>query len=347
MEPQGQASLCPSEPQTCSTQVMMTTASCAASEVLSGCVGGGRSSVAIMQEKAGQLQGQFVTVLTHTKICFVKKEARNKEFLSEFQVTLTTLPLSKKHEHLLFLKQEKYHIKAAKDVDGIFDILEPYWNYSDYALLEHIINEFGTSDLQEEMKKYIADLHLFEMKTTIEEFDAAALDKIRIPEHFMAMTITLGKDPTKYTLYEVRQFQNEVLNQSALNKFGVQVIPSSRIVLAFPPEAYADLSVAFDWKFWEMHKISMIEFSNQLEPIDVTTILTKQKTITKRHRRSQAFSRTLASKQYIAIFYDVLADQGYHRSIHMQSLPGSKFYVYSYLEGIVTKYAMYIAFLKC
>ena len=40
-----------------------------------------------------QLQEKFVTVLTHTKILFTKKESRSDEFLSELRITLTTLPL--------------------------------------------------------------------------------------------------------------------------------------------------------------------------------------------------------------------------------------------------------------
>ena len=220
------------------------------SVTISHSLGGNESNVAVLQQEAAQLQAKFVTVLTHTKIYLMKKEAEDKEFLRRFKVTLTTLPLSKKHQHLLFLKREKVRIKAANDVDEIFDALEPYWNYSDYAFLEHIVNEFGTSDLQEEMKKYIADLEQFEMNTTIEDYDAAALEKIHIPDYFMTMTITQGKDPTKYTLYEVRQFEKDVINRSALNKFGVfrvQVTPSSvKVIFAFPPEAYAVLSVAFD-----------------------------------------------------------------------------------------------------
>ena len=40
------------------------------------------------------------------------------------------------------------HIATACDVDEIFGILEPYWNYSDYALLNCIIMEFCSTKLQ-------------------------------------------------------------------------------------------------------------------------------------------------------------------------------------------------------
>ena len=157
----------------------------------------------------------------------------------------------------MFLEREKGHIKAATDVDKIFDALEPYWNYSNYAFLEHIVKEFGTSGLQEEMKKYIADLEQFEMKTTIKDCEVARLGKINIPEDFVKVAIKQDKDPTTYTLYEVRQFENEVINQSALSAFTlfrVQATTSSvNIILAFPPEAYVDVSEVFDWQFRERY----------------------------------------------------------------------------------------------
>ena len=76
---------------------------------------GGANFQAIRKE-AALLQEHFVTVLTHTKICFMKKP---QSFLLEFKVTLKTLPLSKRHHHLTFLKRERDRIMKAMDTDGI------------------------------------------------------------------------------------------------------------------------------------------------------------------------------------------------------------------------------------
>ena len=210
-------------------------------------------------EGAAQLQTQFVTVLTHTKICFMKKEAESVGFLNEFRITLTTLPLSKRHQHMHFLKHEEDRIKKAKDIEEIFDILEPYWNYVDYALLKHIIKEFGTSELKEEMEKYIAELELFEKKTTVQNYDSATPDGRNVPAYFETVEVMQVKDPAKCTLYEIRQFQNDIVNQSALKEYSVfrkRVSCSSvNIILAFPPEAHADLVEVFDVHFMTTHKI--------------------------------------------------------------------------------------------
>ena len=74
-----------------------------------------------------------------------------KSFSSHTHISSTV-----QHEDKDFLKGEKIRVKKAKNVD---EILEPYWSYVDYDLLEYIIKELGTSELQEEMRKYIPILN--------------------------------------------------------------------------------------------------------------------------------------------------------------------------------------------
>ena len=222
---------------------------------------------------AAQLQTQFVTVFTHTKICFVGKEAESGNFLSKFRITLTTLPLSNRYQHLHLLKTEKDRINKA-DVEGIFDILEPYWNYVDYPLLKYIINEFGTSELQKEMDKYIADLEMFEKNTTVQDYDSADLGEVSVPADFKTVEIMQARDPKKCSLYEVRQFQNQSVDRSALKAYAVlrkRVSCSSvTIVLAFPPEAYEELSEVFDMQFMTTHKIVSVVFTDRAPHKNIT-----------------------------------------------------------------------------
>ena len=285
-EPQpglGLASLCQSQPEnvvmsssTAFSQVTATTSSSTASLVPSfdrsatvsqdSAVGGSESDGARIREEGAQLQTRFVTVLTHTKICFIEKEAESGKFLMKFRITLTTLPLSNKYQDLYFLKREKDRIKKAKDIEEIFDILEPYWNYVDYALLEHVIEEFGTSELKEEMKKYIAELEQFEKKTTVQDYDSAVLGQLSVPAYFETVEVMQIKDPTKCTLYQVRQFKNEIVIRSTLNAYAVlrkRVSCSSvKIILAFPPEAHAELENVFDKQFTMTHGPLSVRFTS-------------------------------------------------------------------------------------
>ena len=205
-------------------------------------------------EEAVQLQETFVTVLTHTKICLAKKEMANKDFLVEFKITLTTLPLSKKHQHLKFLSHEEHRIMLAADIHEIFEILKPYWNYVDYSFLEYLVKEFGPSGLKREMKKYISQLEVFERKTSIKQFNSALLNKRDIPDHFSEIIVIKSKDPEQCSLYEVRQFKNEVVNQSSLHDYAMYLskvsCSSVRITLAFPPEVAQEVWESLNRLSW-------------------------------------------------------------------------------------------------
>ena len=212
-----------------------------------------------ISEEAANLQDQFVSVVISTKVCFMAKATKSEDFLTEFKVTLTTLPLSKKHQHLLFLKKEKNQIMKAEDIDEIFDVLDPYWNYVDYAFLDCIIRKFGTSKLKEKMEKYIAELETFEKKTSVYEFDLAVTDKRNFPADLKMIAITQTKDPKKCSLYEVRQFKNAVINQSTLNDYALYLkgvsCSSVKITLAVPSEVYYTVSYGLDAVFVETHQI--------------------------------------------------------------------------------------------
>ena len=213
-------------------------------------------------EAATQIQDTFVTVVMHTQMCLLKKEAESKMFLMEFRIMLKNLPLSNKHKHLHFLEREKMRITRAKNVEEILDILEPYWkNHVDYAFLERIINEFGTKELREEMEAYIANLEHFEKNTSVQEFNSTVRDKGIIPDYFIPVSVEQNKDPEKCSLYEVRQFKNELVKQASLKSYAVYLrsisCSSVVIVLATPPKAQAELlEVINDEEFMIKHKIA-------------------------------------------------------------------------------------------
>ena len=174
--------------------------------------GSDRARVQAIAEEAAQLQDRFATIVTHMTISFVKKEKVSSEFFDTLAITLTNLPLSNKHKHLKFLEKEEERINMAKNVREILNILWPYWNYRDYAFLEKILKEFGTSELQKEMKEYIADLDEFEKRTSVQDYNSAALDEIPIPDHFEELPLEYSMDPAQCSLYVVPQLVNKIVN---------------------------------------------------------------------------------------------------------------------------------------
>ena len=220
-----------------------------------------------ISEEAAHVQEQFVSVVISTKVCFMAKATKSEDFLTKFKVTLTTLSLLKKNQHLLFLKKEKDQIMEAKNVDKIFDVLDPYWNYVDYAFLDCIIKKLGTRELKEEMEKYIAELETFEKKTSVYDFDLAVTDERNIPAYLKMITFRLARDPKKCSLYEVRQFKNAVINRSTLNDYAPFLesvsCSSVKITLAVPQEVYRIVIDALDKPFMSKHNIESMQFIRQ------------------------------------------------------------------------------------
>ena len=228
------------------------------------------SAGARTRKDAADMDFKFVTLLARVKSCFQEREEESDKFLRDFKAMLTTLPQSARYEHMYFLTEEKASINSAKDVDEILDILKPYWNYSDYDLLNCIITEFGMPALQKKMKIYVAELEKFEKKTTIQAYEVASMEKLEVPPHFQEVTIRQGKDPATCTLHEVRLFQDEIVNRAALKKYAVRrkhtFIGSIKITLAFPPENSNDLEQVFDEQFTKKNKILSVNFSPAESP---------------------------------------------------------------------------------
>ena len=210
-------------------------------------------------EEASKLQAEFVSVLTCTKINFSEKEAESNKFLIKLRITLTTLPVSDQFKHLLFLQERKHKINMATTTDELFDHLDDHWNYIDYALLQHLVKEFGDSKLQQMMGKYVAELEQFEKKTTVKDFIAATSGYQYIPYDFSRAVLRLQKDASKCTLYEIRQLKESMRKRASLNAYTLLLegIHASSVVitLAFPIDVLGMITSAMNSDFLKANQV--------------------------------------------------------------------------------------------
>ena len=211
------------------------------------------------------LQDKFVAVLTHTKILFTKKESQSDEFLSELRITLTTLPLSNKFKHLLFLQNEQKRIEDANDIHEIFKILDSHWNWSDYYLLQRLITDFGDDSLKEDMSKYMAELEQFEKATTIQHFCNAVESWDRhwnCPLNFSKAVLKLQKDAAECTLYDLRKLKEAIASESSVKECALffRDVHASAVVMeiALPKDALEPILAALDPAFLEQHQIASV-----------------------------------------------------------------------------------------
>ena len=59
------------------------------------------------------------------------------------------------------LDEHRQEIKGSKSISEIFIILNAYWNYISYEVLEYIVEHYGTSEDTERLRKYDKELHDF------------------------------------------------------------------------------------------------------------------------------------------------------------------------------------------
>ena len=227
----------------------------------------------MVAKEAAELSEKFVNVLSEAKAQLIDCESKAKlidlestKFLTKFRTFLTTLPLSSKHKHLKFLKEEKPALKAANDVDEIFDVIEPYLTYTDYSLLKSIIAKFCSEELNKIMASYILELEVYETKTTVHDAQNT-IHGGNIPNGSKPLVIRTQLPPTVCTLYDVRLIREAIADEAALEPYShlqLAVHASAvTIVLAFPQHALSLVAQAMTPDFLSTHDIESMSINEK------------------------------------------------------------------------------------
>ena len=216
--------------------------------------------------RAAELSEKFRNVLSNTKIQLISRESEPM-FITVFRTELTTLPMSTKYKHMKFLKDEKPALKAASDVDEIFDVIEPYMNHTDYSLLKFIIATFCNEDLQKMMNSYILELEEFEKKTTVHDAQNI-IHRGKIPSGSKPVMVCTDLPPTVCTLHKVRQIREAIAAEAALEPYAhlqLAVHASAvTIVLAFPQHALSLVAQAMTADFLSTHNIESVFINEKI-----------------------------------------------------------------------------------
>ena len=187
--------------------------------------------------KASGLMKKFRSVVIKANICLTEKEI-SPRYLKHFKIDLTKLPMLAKYKKLKFLQKKKRKIMRAKSIQDVFDILDPYWNYVDYSLLEYIVKKYCDSHVKKQMQKYKRKLHEFERETSVQDFTSALPDNRAVPKRYCTLQATLNLDATKCTLYCVRKIKESLTERASLEPYvalmqGIHT-RSVLVMVAFP-----------------------------------------------------------------------------------------------------------------
>ena len=78
--------------------------------------------------------------------------------MEDLQYDLTLLPEDIKCNHATYIAE---NINEVTDVKELFLLLNTYWDYFNYTLLEVLVNKHGSAELKIKMHTYVSELQQF------------------------------------------------------------------------------------------------------------------------------------------------------------------------------------------
>ena len=150
----------------------------------------------------------------------LRKDA--KISMDDLQIDVTLLPEDIKRNHSTFIAENIKKLNEVADVKELFLLLNAYWDYFNYTLLEVLVNEHGSAELQLKMKAYISDLQQFWRETAVDDFLTSCGNRCwlqRVPKEFAEIKYVIDKPVTELTLYDVEQYRLQFSQNLQLREF--------------------------------------------------------------------------------------------------------------------------------
>ena len=203
------------------------------------CVALERISDADVKSMLKRKDNQFRTLVrrTHRYLSRTIKTQEGNKF-ADFKVAVTYMPASLYGHHILLSPGDRTAIMAARSFDQIFAVLNQYWTFVQYELLEYVVQEYGNGHLKKEMRKYIAHMEELEAQVGINHLTAVKLCFPR-PD---STAVEVHLSGSQHKLRNARLVQRSVAEKCGLHHHTVrtfQSTPGSTIITLMIPYAVA------------------------------------------------------------------------------------------------------------
>ena len=149
----------------------------------------------------------------------VSREMEPSTFLARF----TYLPVSSRLQHRSFIKKNLTHVRNPVTFEKIWSILNLYWDFLNYGLLEHVINKFGSENLKHQMQDYLDELSTFKRRTRLCDFIDSWPCKDDGPpeEELRKLVAKMHHKWTECTLQDVESFKTALIHKFFLPEFDI------------------------------------------------------------------------------------------------------------------------------
>jgi hypothetical protein len=149
----------------------------------------------------------------------LKELKADKEVTTEVLLeSLTILPTELQTEYAAYLEEKLPVLEDLGTVSKIFSRLSLHFTFLDYSLLQHLIDEFGSEHLKQDMSAYDKEIQVFLDETTIVQLQDLFPGRHDLPPHFDKLQMRIDKDPGKCSLRMVNDLRKRFCNETQLSE---------------------------------------------------------------------------------------------------------------------------------
>ena len=181
-----------------------------------------KEMVKVIEAAMKKLEKKFCDLVYSTKEHMITESIDVKKLCHD----VTVLPTTLKVEHKKFIEEKEDEISKAEEIDKVFRIANKYWDFLNYSLLQHIIEKYGSDEIQSQMKAFAEEIRIFRRNTLLKPFSKVYKRKPELEnEKEMKKLISVHKriELATATLEVVENFRQEFCSELSLYEFSLQL----------------------------------------------------------------------------------------------------------------------------
>ena len=177
-----------------------------------------------------EIQVQYFESKFRTFVDKTYQEVNSKMDPSVFLSRITCLPVSARTQHRSFIEEKLINIPPPITFAKIWTILNLYWDFLNYGLLEHVISNFGSEDLKQNMQEYVHELSLFKQRTRLCDFIESwpCRDDEPPEDRLKNVVVKMDHEWSQCTLQDVESFKRALVHKFFLPEFDMLLQKAER-----------------------------------------------------------------------------------------------------------------------
>ena len=158
------------------------------------------------------------------------QEVNGKMEPSDFLSRVTCLPISDRTQHRSFVEKKLTNIPQSATIVNIWTILNLYWDFLNYGLLEHVIRNFGSEDLKQNMQEYVHELSVFKQTTRLCDFIESwpCRDDGPPEDRLKKVVVKMKHEWSQCTLQDMESFKKALVHKFFLPELDILLQKAER-----------------------------------------------------------------------------------------------------------------------